>query len=182
MPFIHLPIQSGSNAILKAMNRKYTTQQYLEILEKLKKSRPDIAISSDFIVGFPGETDNDFNDTMDLCKKVNFASSFSFKYSPRPGTLAAKMDDQISEKIKDERLKTLQKLLNEQQLNFNESTNNQILDVLIESLSNRNDGTFFGKSPYLQTVLVDGGAIGKIVKVKILKANMKLLEGTYLKF
>ncbi len=180
MPFIHLPIQSGSNKILKAMNRKYTVEQYLDVVDKLRKSRPDIAISSDFIVGFAGETEKDFEETLDICKKVSYATSFSFKYSIRPGTAGEKMQNQIPENIKEERLVILQDLLNKQQEEFNKSKYGQELDVLIESLSDRNDGSYFGKSQYLQTVIVNSGnkdLLGKVVKVKIDKANMKQLEG-----
>ncbi len=184
MPFIHLPIQSGSNKILKAMNRKYTAEQYLDVVDKLRKSRPDIAISSDFIVGFAGETDKDFEETLEICKKVNYATAFSFKYSIRPGTAGEKMPNQIPEEIKAQRLDVLQDLLEEQQADFNKSKNGQELDVLVESLSDRNDGTYFGRSPYLQTVLINADKqdlIGKIIKVKINKANMKLLEGELIK-
>ena len=184
MPFIHLPIQSGSNKILKAMNRKYTAEQYLDVVDKLRKSRPDIAISSDFIVGFAGETDKDFEETLEICKKVNYATAFSFKYSIRPGTAGEKMPNQIPEEIKAQRLDILQDLLEEQQADFNKSKNGQELDVLVESLSDRNDGTYFGRSPYLQTVLINADKqdlIGKIIKVKINKANMKLLEGELIK-
>lgn len=180
MPFIHLPIQSGSNKILKAMNRKYTVEQYLDVVDKLRKSRPDIAISSDFIVGFAGETEKDFEETLDICKKVNYATSFSFKYSIRPGTAGEKMQNQIPENIKEERLIILQDLLNKQQEEFNKSKYGQELDVLIESLSDRNDGSYFGKSQYLQTVIVNSDnkdLVGKVVKVKINKTNMKQLEG-----
>lgn len=184
MPFIHLPIQSGSNKILKAMNRKYSAEQYLDVVDKLRKSRPDIAISSDFIVGFAGETDKDFEETLEICKKVNYATAFSFKYSIRPGTAGEKMPNQIPEEIKAQRLDVLQDLLEEQQADFNKSKNGQELDVLVESLSDRNDGTYFGRSPYLQTVLINADKqdlIGKIIKVKINKANMKLLEGELIK-
>ena len=180
MPFIHLPIQSGSNKVLKAMNRKYTAEEYLDVVDKLRKSRPNIAISSDFIVGFAGETDEDFNETLEICKKVKYATAFSFKYSIRPGTAGEKMKNQIPEEIKSSRLEILQKLLEEQQEEFNKSQAGKELDVLIESLSDRNDGSYFGKTPYLQTTIIKtnkDNLIGKIVKVKINKANMKLLEG-----
>lgn len=182
MPFIHLPIQSGSNKVLKAMNRKYTAEEYLDVVDKLRKSRPDIAISSDFIVGFAGETDEDFNETLEICKKVKYATAFSFKYSIRPGTAGEKMKNQIPEEIKSSRLEILQKLLEEQQEEFNKSQDGKELDVLIESLSDRNDGSYFGKTSYLQTAIIKtnkNDLIGKIVKVKINKANMKLLEGDY---
>ena len=179
MPFIHLPIQSGSNKILKAMNRKYTVEQYLDVVDKLRKSRPDIAISSDFIVGFAGEEDRDFEETLELCKKVGFATAFSFKYSIRPGTAGEKMTNQIDEEVKSRRLDILQELLDSQQFEFNKSKNGKELDVLIESLSDRNDGSYFGRSPYLQTVLINSkkqNMVGKIVNVKINKTSMKLLE------
>ena len=182
MPFIHLPIQSGSNKILKLMNRKYTVEEYIDVVDKLRKSRPDIAISSDFIVGFAGETDKDFEETLEICKKVNYATAFSFKYSIRPNTAGEKMKDQIPEEIKSDRLIKLQTLLDNQQEQFNQSKLNQELDVLVETLSDRNDGSYFGKSPYLQTVLINSNTqelVGKIIKVKINKTNMKVLEGDY---
>lgn len=179
MPFIHLPIQSGSNRILRLMNRKYTVEQYLDVVDKLRKSRPDIAISSDFIVGFAGEEDSDFEETLELCKKVKFATAFSFKYSIRPGTAGEKMINQIDEDIKSKRLDILRDLLDNQQLDFNKSKDGVEFDVLIESLSDRNDGSYFGRSPYLQTVLINSNRkdmIGEIVKVKVNKTSMKLLE------
>ena len=182
MPFIHLPIQSGSNKILKSMNRKYTVEEYIDVVDKLRKSRPDIAISSDFIVGFAGETDKDFEETLEICKKVNYATAFSFKYSIRPNTAGEKMKDQIPEEIKSDRLIKLQTLLDNQQEQFNQSKLNQELDVLVETLSDRNNGSYFGKSPYLQTVLINSNTqelVGKIIKVKINKTNMKVLEGDY---
>lgn len=184
MPFIHLPIQSGSDKILKAMNRKYTVEQYLNVVEKLKKSRSDIAISSDFIVGFAGETDKDFEDTLEVCKKVNYATTFSFKYSIRPGTAGEKMQNQIDEQIKSERLDILQALLEKQQQEFNQSKLGQSIDVLVESLSEKNDGSYFGRSPYLQTVLINSDRkdlVGKIINVKVDKVGMKLLEGKLIK-
>lgn len=182
MPFIHLPIQSGSDKVLKAMNRKYTVEQYLNVVNNLRKSRPDIAISSDFIVGFAGESDKDFQDTLDLCEKVKYATAFSFKYNIRPGTAGEKMLNQIDESVKTKRLEILQDLLNKQQDEFNKSKEGLELDVLVESLSNRNDGSYFGRSPYLQTVLITSekkDLVGKVIKVKIDKASMKLLEGKY---
>ena len=182
MPFIHLPIQSGSNRILKLMNRKYTVEEYIDIVEQLRKSRNDIAISSDFIVGFPDEKDEDFNETLKLCEKIKYSSSFSFKFSPRPGTVAEKMKNQIDENIKENRLNILQNLLENQQLEFNKKYENKELDILVESLSDRNDGTYFGKSPYLQTVIINSNKndlIGKIIKLKINKINMRALEGDY---
>jgi len=184
MPFIHLPIQSGSNKVLKLMNRRYTREAYIEIVEKLRKSRPDIAISSDFIVGFAGESDKDFEETLDICDLIKYSAAFSFKYSPRPGTAGAAMPDQIPESIKAERLKVLQRLLNKHETNFNKSKEKLELEVLIEGLSDRNDGTYFGKSPYMQTVLIksdkpQNSLIGSVVKVIITKAYMKSLSGTF---
>jgi tRNA-2-methylthio-N6-dimethylallyladenosine synthase len=170
MPFLHLPVQSGSNKILKAMNRKHTREEYFTIIDKLKTIRPDIALSSDFIVGFPGETDEDFADTMDLIKKINFAQSFSFKYSPRPGTPAA-TKPQIPENIKIERLAILQKELAKQQLEFNESCVGKILPVLFEK-EGKHDNHIGGKTPYMQSAYVenvDKSMLGKIVNVKITK-------------
>ena len=170
MPFLHLPIQSGSNKILKAMNRKHTREEYFTIIDKLKVARPDIVLSSDFIVGFPGETDEDFADTLDLVKRVGYGQCFSFKYSPRPGTPAAAMK-QVSESVKSERLAILQKELSRQQLEFNESYVGKILPVLFEK-TGKFDGQIVGKTPYMQSVYIDNAdksLIGKIVDVKITK-------------
>ena len=164
------------------MNRKYTVEEYIDVVDKLRKSRPDIAISSDFIVGFAGETEKDFEDTLNICKQVEYATAFSFKYSIRPNTAGEKMQDQTPEEIKSDRLIKLQTLLDNQQEQFNQSKLNQELDVLVESLSDRNDGSYFGKSPYLQTVLINSNTqelVGKIIKVKINKTSMKVLEGDY---
>ena len=164
------------------MNRKYTVEEYIDVVDKLRKSRPDIAISSDFIVGFAGETEKDFEDTLNICKQVKYATAFSFKYSIRPNTAGEKMKNQIPEEIKSDRLIKLQTLLDNQQEQFNQSKLNQELDVLVETLSDRNDGSYFGKSPYLQTVLINSNTqelVGKIIKVKINKTSMKVLEGNY---
>lgn len=185
MPFLHLPIQSGSNSVLKAMNRKHTWQDYLRIIEKLRKVRPDIGLSSDFIVGFPGELDEDFNQTLDLVKKVGFAQCYSFKYSPRPGTPAADNVKQIDEAIKDQRLQTLQKLLSNQQIEFNKKFEGATMPVLFEKEapkskkpSTSNNLQILGKSPYLQSVVVEisneekaKNLIGKIAQVKIIKSR-----------
>ncbi|MDA0902522.1 MAG: tRNA (N6-isopentenyl adenosine(37)-C2)-methylthiotransferase MiaB [Proteobacteria bacterium] len=173
MPFLHLPVQSGSNNILKAMNRKHTRQDYFKIIEKLRKARPDIGLSSDFIVGFPGETDQDFEDTMDLVRQVGFAQCYSFKYSPRPGTPAAQAG-QIDEKIKDQRLAALQKLLTQQQIEFNQQFENVEMPVLFDRKATKIAGQIMGKSPWLQSVIIDdpeGKYLNKMVNVKINKSR-----------
>ena len=170
MPFLHLPIQSGSNKILKAMNRKHTREEYFTIIDKLRVARPDIVMSSDFIIGFPGETDEDFADTLDLVKRVGYGQCFSFKYSPRPGTPAASMK-QVPEAAKVERLAILQKELARQQLELNKSTVGKIMPVLFEK-EGKYDGHIVGKTPYMQSAYVenaDKNLIGKIVNVKINK-------------
>ena len=183
MPFLHLPIQSGSNSVLKAMNRKHSRQDYFKIIEKLRKSRPDIGLSSDFIVGFPGETDKDFEDTIDLVRQIGFSQCYSFKYSMRPGTPASEAENQIPENIKDQRLAILQKLLTEQQIEFNKKFENTRMAVLFEkeapkSVKNNNSKIqLWGKSPWLQSVVVDieenliQEYIGNIVDVKIIKSR-----------
>lgn len=170
MPFLHLPIQSGSNKILKAMNRKHTREEYFTIIDKLRVARPDIVMSSDFIIGFPGETDEDFADTLGLVKKVGYGQCFSFKYSPRPGTPAASMK-QVPEAAKVERLAILQKELSQQQLELNKSSVGKVLPVLFEK-DGKYDGHIVGKTPYMQSAYVenaDKNLIGKIVNVKINK-------------
>ena len=178
MPFLHLPIQSGSNKILKAMNRKHTREEYLKIIYKLLASRPDLALSSDFIVGFPGETDEDFADTVDIVKKVKYSQCFSFKYSPRPGTPAA-IKPQVPEEVKTERLRILQEEIQKQQLQFNQACVGKIMPVLFEK-----DGKFsdhvVGKSPYLQSVHIvspSKDVIGTIANVKITNALLTSLAG-----
>lgn len=168
MPYLHLPVQAGSDRILAAMNRKHTADQYRRIIAAVRQARPDIALSSDFIVGFPGETDADFEDTMRLVSEIGFASAFSFKYSPRPGTPAADAADQVPEEVKSERLYRLQALLTEQQKAFNAATVGQTVDVLFEK-KGRHPGQIAGKSPYLQAVQVDGPEtlIGTIAPVRI---------------
>ena len=178
MPFLHLPVQAGSNKILKAMNRKHTREDYFTIIDKLKTARPDIVMSSDFIVGFPGETDEDFADTMDLVKRVKFGQCFSFKYSPRPGTPAAAMA-MVPENIKTERLAILQKELFKQQLEFNESCVGKIMPVLFEK-DGKFDGHIGGKTPYMQSAYIsdaDKNLIGKIVNVKITKGSAISVTG-----
>lgn len=182
MPYLHLPVQAGSDRILKAMNRTHDSASYKDIIRDLRKERPDIAISGDFIVGFPGETDEDFEETMELVRDVKYAQAYSFKYSPRPGTPAAEMDNQVDEKIKSERLSRLQALLKQQQADFNNSVIGKTLSVLIEGKGKTEDAVF-GRSPYMQAVQAKVGADkveelqGKIVDVKINGANTFYIEG-----
>lgn len=176
MPYLHLPVQSGSNKILKSMNRKHTRESYIETLQKVRALRPDIALASDFIVGFPGETDEDFQDTMNLVRKIQYASAYSFKYSRRPGTPASAMMRQISEEVKDARLKELQELLLSQQAVFNASKIGQKMKVLITE-KGRRQGQIMGKSPYLQSVFLEGdeSLIGKLVEVEIIGSGPQSL-------
>ena len=178
MPFLHLPVQSGSDAVLEAMNRQHRAEDYLSLIERIRAARPDIALSSDFIVGFPGESDADFEATLDLVRSVKFAQTFSFKYSKRPGTPAAAAMKQISEKVKDERLQALQKLLLEQQDAFNDVQIGKTLDVMFEK-PGRNERQFVGRSPYLHPVHADGdaGLIGTVAKVRIEKRTANSLHG-----
>ncbi len=178
MPFVHLPVQSGSDRILKAMNRKHRRAKYLDIVQKLRKARPDIALSSDFIVGFPGETDADFEETLDLIREAGLASAFSFKYSPRPGTKAAESGEQVAEEVKAERLARLQTLEIEQRTAFNTATVGRELDVLFEK-QGRHSGQIGGKTPYLQAVHVDGpeSLIGQVARVKIISTKPNSLAG-----
>ena len=177
MPYLHLPIQAGSDAVLKKMNRKHTTEFYLDILQRLRKARPDIAFSGDFIVGFPGETDKDFDDTMALVAEVQYASAYSFKYSPRPGTPAA-LDEQVDEAVKAERLARLQALLRQQSTAFNESCIGKTLPVLFDR-SGKKEGQMIGRSPYLQSVYMDNAEqyAGQIVDVRITEAKQNSLGG-----
>lgn len=153
MPFMHLPVQSGSDAILKAMNRKHTREDYFRLIDEIRSYRPDIGFSSDFIIGFPGETDQDFKDTLDLIERVGYASAYSFKYSMRPGTPGASMQGQLHDSIKDARLQETQALLNKQQSAFNARFENQIVPVLFERLGNK-PGQIMGRSPHMQSVFV----------------------------
>ena len=182
MPFLHLPVQSGSNNILKAMNRGHTREHYLDIMRRMKEARPDIALASDFIVGFPGESDKDFEDTMDLVRDVDYAIAYSFKYSERPGTPAAEMFGQIPEDVKNERLQALQALLREQQTRFNQSKIGQTIPVLVTG-TGRRDGQMHGRSPWLQSVHFDGAQelSGQIVDVAIAGATMSSLAGALAK-
>lgn len=178
MPYFHLPVQAGSDRILKAMNRQHTAAEYVAIIERLRAARPDIAISGDMIVGFPGETDADFQATLDLVREVNYASCFSFKYSRRPGTPGAAMFNQVDEAVKSERLAVLQDLLDSQQTAFNERQIGRTLPVLFEK-PGRRPGQLHGRSPYLQAVHVDAPAdlIGQIGEVVIERATRNALSG-----
>jgi len=171
-----LPVQSGSDRILKAMNRAHDVASYLRLIERVRAVRPDIAISGDYIVGFPGETDAEFEETLAIVRQVGHAQAFSFKYSPRPGTPAALMEDQIAPAVMDERLQRLQALLAEQQFAFNRATVGRSCEVLIER-SGKLPGQKLGKSPWLQSVLIDGGEIGELVEVEIVSAGPQSLTG-----
>ncbi len=177
MPFLHLPVQSGSDTILKAMNRSHSTASYLRIIERVRAVRPDIAVSGDFIVGFPGESDADFEATLQIVRDVDYAMAYSFKYSPRPGTPAAVMDDQIAPEVMDERLQALQALLNEQQHRFNRASVGRVTDILIERDGKR-PGQKLGKSPWLQSVIVENGPeAGSLLSVELVSAAPNSLIG-----
>ncbi|MDX2234603.1 MAG: tRNA (N6-isopentenyl adenosine(37)-C2)-methylthiotransferase MiaB [Hyphomonadaceae bacterium] len=179
MPYLHLPVQSGSTRILKAMNRKHTAEHYLAIVEKLRAARPDIALSSDFIVGFPGETDKDFEDTLALIRAARISSAFSFKYSRRPGTPAAAMHGQVPDEVAGARLQQLQALVHAQQTAFNAAQVGRVLPVLVAG-PGRRPGQMQGRSPYLQGVHFNGPAdlAGRIVDVRIAEATPNSLSGT----
>jgi tRNA-2-methylthio-N6-dimethylallyladenosine synthase len=168
MPYLHLPVQSGSDRILKAMNRRHTGEEYIQLIEKIRAARPDIAMSGDFIVGFPGETDRDFEDTMAMVETVKYAQAFSFKYSTRPGTPGADLTDQVAEEVKAERLERLQALLLRQQKEFAESLVGKTMDVLLEKPGRMHE-QLIGRSPWLQSVNLDAKTlkIGDIVNVRI---------------
>ena len=180
MPYLHLPVQSGSDRVLKAMNRSHSAESYLRIIERVRTARPDIAISGDFIVGFPGETDSEFEETLNIVREVNYAQAFSFKYSSRPGTPAADMDGQVPAQVMDERLQRLQALLNAQQLDFNRKAVGRRTSVLLER-TGRKPGQLIGKSPWLQSVHLETSArIGDLVEVDILSAGPNSLAGAEL--
>ncbi|CDZ36413.1 (Dimethylallyl)adenosine tRNA methylthiotransferase MiaB [Neorhizobium galegae bv. officinalis] len=168
MPYLHLPVQAGSDRILKAMNRRHTGAEYLRLIERIRDARPDIAIAGDFIVGFPGETDKDFEDTLRLVEDVNYAQAYSFKYSTRPGTPGADLGDQVPEEVKAERLERLQALLLKQQAEFAKSCVGKVIDLLLEK-PGRMPGQIIGRSPWLQSVNVDAktSQIGDIIQVRI---------------
>ena len=178
MPYLHLPVQAGSDKILKAMNRDHTAESYVKLIEKIRAARPDIAMSGDFIVGFPGERDGDFDKTLELVREVGFASAFSFKYSRRPGTPASAMPGQVDEAVKAERLERLNQLLDEQQRAFNAAQVGKVMPVLFEK-SGRHPGQIVGRSPYLQAVHAEGpeSLIGTIAPVRIESAAKMSLGG-----
>ena len=177
MPYLHLPVQSGSDRILKAMNRQHKADDYLHLIDRIRKARPDIAFSGDFIVGFPGETDEDFEATMKLVQEVGYSSAYSFKYSPRPGTPGATMKGHIEEKVKDERLQRLQALILEQQHQFLQSKIGKRIEVLVEK-AGRHEGQMVGRSPWLLPVAVSTNAkIGEIIAVDVTDASSNSLLG-----
>ncbi|MCP3729835.1 tRNA (N6-isopentenyl adenosine(37)-C2)-methylthiotransferase MiaB [Sphingomonas sp. MG17] len=177
MPFLHLPVQAGNDRVLKAMNRSHTRDSYLRVLDRVRAARPDIALSGDFIVGFPGETDAEFADTLSLVDAVGYAQCFSFKYSPRPGTPAAEMDGQVAPAVMDERLQRLQAALNRDQAAFNAATLGRTCSVLIER-QGKLPGQMLGKSPWLQSVhLMTDAKIGELVEVEIVRADPNSLAG-----
>ncbi len=172
MPYLHLPVQSGSDRILKVMNRRHTGADYLRLIDRIRAAKPDIAMSGDFIVGFPGETEEDFEETLSMVRQIRYAQAFSFKYSPRPGTPGAEMPDHVPEDVKDERLQRLQALLAEHQRDFTVGSVGKTMDLLIEK-PGRQPGQRVGRSPWLQPVIVDekAGEIGDIIQVRITKAG-----------
>lgn len=182
MPYLHLPIQSGSDSILKAMNRRHNSSQYLDIIERLREANPDLGFSSDFIVGFPGETDADFQATLDVVDKVKYIQAFSFKYSRRPGTPASIMPNQIEEKVKKERLAILQEKLFDYQYRFNMDTIGKVVPVLFET-KGRHSGQLVGRTPYMQNLHaeVSKDYLNKIVDIKVESATMNSLSGTVVK-
>ena len=178
MPYLHLPVQSGSDRILKAMNRAHTAQDYVRLIDRIRVARPDIAISGDFIVGFPGERETDFEATLQLVREIGYAGAFSFKYSRRPGTPAAALPGQVPEEVKDERLARLNALLDSQALNFNASQVGRVLPVLFEK-HGRHPGQIIGRSPYLQSVhlTASDSLIGQIGEVRITGSARNSLAG-----
>src|SRR3990167_6925280 len=178
MPYLHLPIQSGSNLILKDMNRKHTREQYLDLIEKIRSFRPDIALSSDFIVGFPGETDQDFEDTLDLIQKIRFSQTYFFKYAPRGEPQGTPRKKKVQKPLKAKGLARLQNLLNQQQQAFNEACLGKVLPVLFDRMGKKED-QYLGKTPYLQSVYITSNTplLGKCTDVLIEKAYAKSLTG-----
>ena len=177
MPFVHLPIQSGSNKMLELMNRKHTVDDYLKVYERLKKINAEIEFSSDFIIGYPGETQKDFEDTLELIKKIKFINSFSFIFSPRPGTKAAKLE-MIEKNIAKERLTLIQEELFNNQIQINKSLENNTINVLVENKIEKQN-KLFGRNKYISPVIFDGNDshIGKVVKIKVLNSNQNTLFG-----
>ncbi len=183
MPHLHLPVQSGADGILAAMNRRHSAADYLRIVDRLRTARPDLALSSDFIVGFPGETESDFEATLDLVKAVHYAQAYSFKYSARPGTPAAALEDQVPDAVIRERLARLRALLDEQQKRFNESMVGSATDVLFER-AGRRPQQFVGRSPWMQAVHVcaPASSIGRMARVRITTSHPNSLAGTFVEF
>ncbi len=177
-PFLHLPVQSGSDRILKAMNRQHTVEHYMGIVERVREARPDIALASDFIVGFPGESDADFEDTLALVKAVRFAQAYAFKYSPRPGTPASGMHLQVDEAVKEERLARLLAAITEQSQAFNDASVGRRMAVLL-SREGKHEGQALGYSPYMQPVHVNDGTHlnNRIAEVEIVGATGTSLSG-----
>jgi tRNA-2-methylthio-N6-dimethylallyladenosine synthase len=177
MPYLHLPVQAGSDRILKAMNRRHTADDYRRLVDRIRTARPDIAMSGDFIVGFPGETEADFAETLKIVRDIGYAQAFSFKYSPRPGTPGAELDGQVPESVKDRHLQELQALLASQQKAFASGLVGLDMGVLLEK-EGRHGGQLVGRSPWLQPVIVDdaAGRIGDIVRVRITHANANSLS------
>jgi tRNA-2-methylthio-N6-dimethylallyladenosine synthase len=178
MPFLHLPVQSGSDRVLAAMNRKHTAAEYIDLISRVRAARPDIALSSEFIVGFPGETDREAEETIALAKKIGFAQAFSFKYSPRPGTPAAGRGEQVPDAVKSERLIRLQAVLEAQQAAFNAQSVGSVLPVLFER-KGREPGEFVGRTPYLQLVHAAGSGelVGSTAPVMLTESRRMSLSG-----
>ena len=177
MPYLHLPVQAGSDRVLKAMNRSHTAESYLRLLERFRAARPDLALSGDFIVGFPGETDAEFEETLAIVDEVRYAQAYSFKYSPRPGTPAATMEDQLAREVMDERLARLQSALSRDQLAFNEATAGKTCEVLVDR-KGKYEGQWLGKSPWLQSVWFEGDAeLGDLVSVDVVEGRPSSLQG-----
>jgi len=179
MPYLHLPAQAGADRVLQAMNRHYTGAEYIDAVARLREARPDIALSGDFIVGFPGESDREFEATLDLVRQVGYAQAYSFKYSSRPGTPAAELPMQVPEDVKAERLDALQELLNHQQVTFNKDTEGRTVPVLLER-EGRRPGQLVGRSPYMQAVHVDAPAdrLGTMADVRITAGLSNSVAGT----
>ena len=177
-PYLHLPVQSGSDTVLKSMNRRHRAADYLEVVARVRSARPDIAFSSDFIVGYPGETDADFDQTLALVRTVGFASAYAFKYSPRPGTPAAEMSGQIDEATKARRLAALQELIEDQRQAFNRASVGRRLEVLFEK-PGRHEGQVIGRSPYMQSVFAEGpqSLIGALAEVEMIAVEPHSLRG-----
>lgn len=184
MPYIHLPVQSGSNRILKLMNRKHTCEEYIEIIENIRNARNDIALSSDFITGFPGETDKDFESTIELVRKIKYAQAYSFNYSPRPGTPSADYESQIPQNIKSERLKLLQDILKQQQLEFNNQSKGKIVRILVER-KGKEINQLVGKTPHMQSVFFNNSnksKIGDFIDVRIDSIKVNNLSGELVEY